>query len=116
MLESFQGLLALVQVGMMTLGNLRSSHKKRIVFQSNGTKESLAMEEFVSKVPRKVRAEPPTMIVSDRVLGEGDTQRTDWVNALDKDADPESNFSMRSLADHSPEQNCEQALQGSEPA
>ncbi|KPM38673.1 hypothetical protein AK830_g7871 [Neonectria ditissima] len=76
MLESPRGNDALLSTGNGIWNVFGRRQRRTTIFQGDES----TMPAFVNKFLAKCRADPPTIIVSDRITGEGLAERVDWQN------------------------------------
>lgn len=82
LLESRRGLAALIQTGTVSWKKVRLSERRDFAFKGDLYKDPSLMDGFVRRFLSKCRANPPTVILSDRIPGEGLAIRMNWANAL----------------------------------
>ena len=82
MLESSRGRQALVTVGTNSWVAFGRRQRKGIILQGDVAKNPRIMNQFVDAFINKCRADPPNVIVSSRLTGEGVTQRLAWADML----------------------------------
>lgn len=82
MLETREGREALVETGTSIWKELGPRARRDILFRGDPVKDGQLMAASVDRYLTKIRADLPTVIVSDRIEGEGETIRLQWINVL----------------------------------
>lgn len=82
LLESTKGRSVLINTGSAVWRSYGSREKRHMAFRGNGdpTHDRALMEESVDDFLINIRTDPPNVIVSTRVEGEGIAQRLNWWN------------------------------------
>ena len=78
LLETTEGTRALARVGRDVYNEIGRRARRNIFFQGDLGRHPQLMDEFASGFIARCRADPPNIIVSDRLYGEGLTQRLNW--------------------------------------
>lgn len=80
LLESTKGRSALLNTGITVWEAYTSRERRHMAFRGNGdpTHDRALMEDTVDDFLINIRTDPPNVIVSTRVSGEGLAQRLDW--------------------------------------
>lgn len=82
MLEA-QGAAALIATGTKIWNDVGRRGRKDWSFQGDLIKNPEAMAAYTWSFLRKCRASPPTIVITDRIVGDGMTQRLDWGSSED---------------------------------
>lgn len=82
MLEA-HGASALIATGTKIWHDVGRRGRKNWAFQGDLTKTPDAMGPYTSSYLRKLRASSPTIIISDRLVGDGATVRLAWGSSAD---------------------------------
>lgn len=80
LLESSSGRDTLIETGIKVWNNWNLRMQRDQVFKGDVNRHPELMEKAVDKFLGNIRADPPNIIVSTRVVGEGVVQRLNWSN------------------------------------
>ncbi|KAK4170840.1 hypothetical protein QBC36DRAFT_112223 [Triangularia setosa] len=83
LLQSQKGRSALIGTGIEVWSSWNSRSRRGIRLQQDPRRHPELMEQAVDQFLESIRNDPPNIIVSTRVRGEGKTQRLDWNDYLD---------------------------------
>ncbi|KAK4222243.1 hypothetical protein QBC38DRAFT_460590 [Podospora fimiseda] len=83
MLQSSAGLRALADVGEKVWGGWRKATKDETLLEGNPKQNPGLMRSWAKDFLAKIRENPPTIFISDRVDGEGLTNRLSWRGETD---------------------------------
>jgi len=86
LLESTKGRSVLIDTGISVWEGYGSRERRRMAFRGNGDRahDRALMVDTVDDFLSNIRTDPPNVIVSTRVSGEGVAQRLDWWNGENK--------------------------------
>ncbi|KAF4472494.1 hypothetical protein FALBO_619 [Fusarium albosuccineum] len=92
MLESPRGRGDLITTGTEIWTSYSRRQRRRVIIQGDVSRDDTIMPRFVDRFLDKCRADPPNIIVSDRLRGEGLVERVDWPAYL---GDQEANYNPK---------------------
>ncbi|KAJ0124721.1 hypothetical protein J7T55_006062 [Diaporthe amygdali] len=81
MLETSRGRYVLSNIGVEECESWGPRAAKSLVFKQNPKANPNAMKDYVNEWLQKLRRNAPTVTISDRIQGDGVTQRLDWGNS-----------------------------------
>lgn len=86
MLESPRGRQALIEVGTAVWDRFRRRGRRNFALQGDLSQDPYLITRHADQFIQRCRIDPPNVIVSDRILGEGLAERVNWPNMVHKNA------------------------------